>query len=169
MKFQVFGQWKIQGLKFLRAVLNYRRELFQMRCEINAAGRERHAIFHYRVESENPYLSFSMPSAYSKLLLQGITGWVGRALSPQKWETTQTTLWQTVIWESSKLTAGEEWLARSLAGASKYFLVTFNPQSNHNAAFPPAAKQKPPPPAHTCALSSERMRCKQLSRRCEIS
>lgn len=82
---------KTQGVKFSGVVLNYRKTLFHICCKLTA-GRECRAIFHYRVESENPYLSFSMPSAYSKLLLQGITGWVGRALSLQKWETTQTTL-----------------------------------------------------------------------------
>lgn len=80
MKFQVFGRWKkIQGVKFLRAALNYRKELFQICCEINAAGRERHAVFHYRVESENPYLSFFpcrqlTPNFCCRGLL---AGWVG--------------------------------------------------------------------------------------------
>lgn len=109
--------------------------------EINAARRECCAIFHYRAESENPYLSFSMPSAYSELLLRGITGWVGRALSPQSGRQHRQHCDNGDL-RVLQLTAGEERLARSWARASKYFLVTFNPQSNHNAAFPSTAKHK---------------------------
>lgn len=68
-------------------------------------------------------------------LLQGITGWVGEALSPQSGRQQTVT---TVIWERCRLlqiTAVEEWLAQSWAGEFKYFLMTFNPQSNQNATL----------------------------------
>lgn len=87
-------------------------------------------------------------------LLQGITGWVGKALSPQSGRQHTVT---TMIWEHCRLlqlTAVEEWLAQSWAGAFKYFLMTFNPQSNQNATLPSTAEHKHTP-LPVCLLSSQ--------------
>lgn len=43
--------------------------------EISVARRECNAVFHYRVKNENPYLSFSMPSAYSNFAAEDY--WLG--------------------------------------------------------------------------------------------
>lgn len=50
--------------------------------ECNKEGKE-HGIFHYRVKNENPYLSLFHAVSLLQTLLEGITAWVGKALSPQ--------------------------------------------------------------------------------------
>lgn len=77
---------KTQAEKFLCIVVNYSNieNCIRDKC---SGERKCHAIFHYRVKNENPYLSFSMPSAYSNFAAGDY--WLGGYGSvTAKWETT---------------------------------------------------------------------------------
>lgn len=81
LKWKYFKKEKLAGLlktprwKCVCIVVNY--SICISETVFDKCSKERNAIFHYRVKNENPYLSFSMPSAYSKLCCRGLlNGWV---------------------------------------------------------------------------------------------
>lgn len=149
-------------------MVNYSTGISETVLEINVAREKVLCNFSLQGKKWKSLFIFFHAVSLLQTLLQGITGWVGKALSPQSGRQHTVT---TVIWERCRLlqlTAVEEWLAQSWAGAFKYFFMTFNPQSNQNATLPSTAKHKQT--LHClCVCSAPSMHRWQLSRRSEIT
>lgn len=128
-------------------------------------GEKCYGIFHYRVKSEKSLFIFFHAVSLLQTLLSGITGWVGIGLCHHR--VGDNTLWQHDL-RVLLLTAGKWWLAQSWAEVFKYYLVTFNPQSYHNANLSSTPKHKQT--FHWLFVcSAPTMHCLQLSWRYEIT